>query len=261
MTKSWKNLDVTFRSIRKPGPAKANVCLWTDPSANTFYSWGGRWSGGKNMVKNALWKFVADGKGGGEWSIEPPANPTLFNGLLQTEYAAYVTVGSTGYVISGVADAWTQVDQYSADPLPGMVAFDMKSKIWQNGTINFSPFGTGTLNQGSAVYMPGIGANGLVLVFGGYAPIPGNDLNESDGPPLDLRNITFFDPETKRVYSQVTTGDIPPTPRGQACTAGFPTKDGGFDMYVCNPGVVVKSLVVWMKANGGKVPVWRRQRP
>jgi hypothetical protein len=133
-------------------------------------------------------------------------------------------------VIGGVSHFWTEQDHNTADPIPGMAAFDMKTKLWQNGTTNFSPYGTGTLNQATALYLPSVGADGLIIVLGGYAPPLTSDLNQSDGPPLDLRNLTMFNPQTKRRYSQIATGTIPPSPRGQACTVVFPTSDGGYDM-------------------------------
>lgn len=230
MSQSWKSLDVTIRTIPKPGPAKTNVGLWTDTAAGAFYSWGGRWPGGKNITKSALWKFTADGKGGGSWAVEDPGNPTLFNGMHQTEYGTFVNTDSMGFVIGGATHAWTEKDHSTADPIPGMVSFDMKSKIWQNGTINFSPYGSGVLNKGAAAYLPSIGPDGLIITFGGYAPPVDSDLNKSDGSPLDLRNLTLFNPETKKTYWQTATGTVPPTPRGQFCTVVFPTSDGGYDM-------------------------------
>ncbi|KAK3292152.1 uncharacterized protein B0H64DRAFT_364844 [Chaetomium fimeti] len=232
MSKSWKSLDVTIRTIPKPGPAKTNVGLWTDTAAGVFYSWGGRWPGGKNITKNALWKFRADGKGGGSWAVEEPENMVLFHGLHQVEYGAFVNTDTTGFVIGGAAHAWTEEDHSTADPIPGMVAFDMKSKIWQNGTANFSPFGSGILNKGTAAYMPSIGPDGLIITMGGYSPPLDGDLNKSEGPPLDLRNLTLFNPQTKTTYWQTATGTIPATPRGQFCTAVFPTSDGGYDIFI-----------------------------
>ncbi|KAK4158055.1 hypothetical protein C8A00DRAFT_39611 [Chaetomidium leptoderma] len=220
MSTSWKST------------AKSNVGLWTDTAAGAFYSWGGRWPGGKNMTKSALWKFTADGKGGGAWSIEEPSNPTMFNGLHPVEYGAFASTADTGFVIGGVAHAWTEPDHPTADPIPGMATFNMKTKTWQNGTTNFSPFGTGTLNQAVAEYIPAFGPDGLIIALGGYAPTLTGNLNDSDGPPLDLRNLTFFDPETKKRYWQTASGTIPPTPRGQACSSVFPSTDGGYDIFL-----------------------------
>jgi hypothetical protein len=232
MSKSWKSTDVVIRSIPKPGPRKSDVGLWTDSAAGVFYSWGGRWPNGLNMSKSALWKFTVDGKGGGTWSLQDPDNPTLFNGLHPTEYGAFAHTNDTGFVIGGVSHAWTELNHPSAEAVPGMAAFNMKTKVWQNGTTNFSPYGGGTLNQASAAYMEAFGENGLIITLGGYAPLIGGNLNDSDGPPLDLRTLTFFNPQTKKTYTQIATGAIPPTPRGQACTAVFPTADGGYDMWV-----------------------------
>ncbi|KAL2200289.1 hypothetical protein P885DRAFT_57170 [Corynascus similis CBS 632.67] len=235
MSKSWLSSTVDIRTIPNPGPRKSNVGLWTDRASGAFYTWGGRWPGGRNMSKPYgvdLWRFTADGEGGGSWEIERAANGVLLANLHPTEYGAFVNTESVGFIIGGVADAWTEPDHPTADPIPGMVSYNMKTRIWQNGTVNFSPFGTGTLNQGAAEYVPSFGPHGLIIVLGGYAPSITGDLNKSDGPPLDLRNLTFFNPETKERYWQLTTGDIPPTPRGSACTAAFPTADGGYDIFL-----------------------------
>ncbi|KAL2171665.1 hypothetical protein VTG60DRAFT_1961 [Thermothelomyces hinnuleus] len=233
MSKSWKSGSVAIRTILNPGPAKSDTVLWTNTRAGVFYSWGGRFPGGRNMTDDKRpWKFTADGKGGGSWEIEDASNEVLLTRLHPTEYGAVVNTHTMGFVIGGVADAWTELNHPTADPIPGMVAFHMDSSIWQNGTVNFSPFGASTLNQGVAEYLPSFGPNGLIIVLGGYTPSITGDLNKSDGPPLDLRNLTFFNPVTKQNYWQVTTGDVPPTPRGRACTAVFPSPDGGYDIFL-----------------------------
>ncbi|KAG7288143.1 hypothetical protein NEMBOFW57_007667 [Staphylotrichum longicolle] len=158
------------------------------------------------MSKAALWKFTADGKGGGAWSLQEPENPTLFSGLHATEYGAFTQTNTTGFIIGGVSHAWTELNHPSAEPIPGMATFDMKTKLWQNGTTNFSPFGAGTLNQASAEYIAGFGEDGLIITLAGYTPALGGNLNDSDGPPLDLRNLTFFNPQTKKRYWQVASG-------------------------------------------------------
>jgi cell wall-associated NlpC family hydrolase len=49
ISKPWKSKEVKIRSIPKPGPAKASVVLWTDEEAGVFYSWGGRFPGGRDI--------------------------------------------------------------------------------------------------------------------------------------------------------------------------------------------------------------------
>lgn len=231
MSRSWKSGSVEIRSIHNPGPAKSNTILWANTRNDAFYSWGGRFPGGKNMTDDKRpWKFTADGNGGGSWEAVDASNKDLLNRLHPTEYGAVVNTDTVGFVIGGVSDAWTETNHPTADPIPGMVAFDMDRNLWQNGTVNFSPFGAGTLNQAVAEYLSSFGPNGLIIVMGGYAPSITGDLNKSDGTPLDFRNLTFFNPLSKQSYWQIATGDIPPTPRGRACTAVFPTPDGGYDM-------------------------------
>jgi hypothetical protein len=231
MSKSWKSIDVTIRSIPKPNPRKADVGLWTDLAEGAFYTWGGRWTAGRNTSRNALWKFTADGQGGGDWAVVEPENPTIFNDLHPTQYGAFANTNTTGFVIGGVSHAYTEPNNPGANAVPGMVSFDMKTRVWHNGTTGFSPFGMGTMNQGTAHYVEGFGPDGLIFAMSGYKPeLRAAKWTETQGEPRDLRNLTFFDPKTKQAYWQLATGAIPPTPRGQSCSTVFPTGDGGYDM-------------------------------
>ncbi|KAK3385929.1 hypothetical protein B0H63DRAFT_394993 [Podospora didyma] len=230
LSTSWTTSNVVLRTIPKTGPIKNNVVLWTDSSANTFYSWGGKWSWGKNMADTQLWKFVADGSGGGTWSVQDPANPSLFNNLIPAESGAFTTVNDTGFMIGGVASGWTEKNRLKNQAIPGMLAFNMKTKTWYNGTFAFSPFES--LSGASAHYIPSFGPSGLVMVMGGHAPSVDTEPQISISPFFDLGNVTLFDPQTKKTYSQKTTGDVPPSPRSGFCTAGFKNTDGGYEIFV-----------------------------
>jgi hypothetical protein len=186
------------------------------------------WPGGLNISEPALWKFVADGKGGGTWSLEEPANPTLFGDLHPTEDSAFANTNDTGFAIGGVAHRFSELGRGSTDPIIGIATFDMKTKTWRNATTDFGF--SETFIQGSAHYLPSFGPSGVILQLAGYAPPLPSRLNESFGPANDLRNLSFFDVQTKKRHWQMATGSIPPTPRGRACTAVFPTADGGHDM-------------------------------
>jgi hypothetical protein len=180
------------------------------------------------MTETELWKFTVDGQGGGEWSAESPANPSLFNGLHPTEFGAFTTVGGTGYLIGGTATGWTEYNRCCSQVIPGMLTFDMKTKIWKNGTTDFSPFET--LYGAALVSVPVFGPSGLVLALGGAAPRFDQDQPIGEAKSFDLQNLTFFDPQTNEKYWQVTRGDAPPWPRTKFCTAGFENDHGGYDM-------------------------------
>ncbi|KAH6855347.1 hypothetical protein B0I37DRAFT_300406 [Chaetomium sp. MPI-CAGE-AT-0009] len=216
-----------------PWKTKANQAIWADREAGAFYVWGGKWIGGQNMTENELWKFTADGNGGGTWAVEPPANPSLFESLEQYEWGAFTNTGTTGFSIGGLASGWTKKHRGHNQVIPGMVAFNMDTKIWQNGTTAFSP--TDTLVSASAEYIPTFGPNGLVMLFGGLS-FPHDTKSTSEdwqnAASYNLRNLTFFDPETKDVYWQMTTGSVPANPRSELCVTGFETSDGGYDIFL-----------------------------
>lgn len=231
LTKSWTTSEVVFRAIPKaPGPVKANVVLWGDRVRNSFYSWGGKWEFGQNMKKAELWKFSADGSGGGKWSVENPSNPSTFNGLVPSEYMAFTTVNNTGYAIGGTASGWTQLGREHSQTIPGMLSYNFDTKEWTNGTMaeGFSPLNT--LAMASAHYVPIFGPGGLVMVMGGCQPEVDQEPSFENSPNLNFENLTFFDPGAKKTFSQKATGDIPPSPRTEFCMTGFQNTDGGYEM-------------------------------
>jgi hypothetical protein len=228
MSKSWTASEVSLRTIERPWASKTNQALWTDQEAGAFWAWGGSWLEGKNMTPNEIWKFITDGTGGGTWAKETPENPSLFTNLEQYDWGAWANTPTTGFSIGGLASGWTKKFRGSNQVIPGMVAFDMKTKVVQNGTAAFSPIDT--MIAGAAEFVPTFGANGLVMVFGGLAGPVNSEWRWESGVPYDLRNLTFFDPETKDAYWQIASGNIPPTPRSQFCVAGMQNSDGGYEM-------------------------------
>jgi hypothetical protein len=198
LSKSWTTSDVVLRTIDRPWYSKANQVIWTDQEAGHFYVWGGKWIRGRNMTDNLLWKFTPDGNGGGTWAVENATNAQSFADLHQAEHIVFTNTPDTGFAIGGIASGWTEHYRASNQVIPGMVAYNFKTKIWQNGTTAFSPFDT--LSGGAAQYVPNYGANGLVLVLGGTAHRVDSEPDEKTARPFDFRNLTFFDPETKGQY-------------------------------------------------------------
>lgn len=228
LSKSWANSNVAFRTIARPWGAKANQVIWTDSKAGAFYVWGGKWTRGFNMTENQYWKFTADGHGGGTWSQETPANPNLFDGLEQYEHGCVAQTEDTGFSIGGTASGWTKKYRGENQVIPGMVTFNMTTKLWQNGTKSFSPLDT--VVAGAAQYIPNFGPNGLIMVFGGLSGRVDDSLDWSTALGYDLKNLTFFDPVTKQAYWQTATGTIPLYPRDRFCVAGIQNSEGGYEM-------------------------------
>ncbi|EAQ85859.1 hypothetical protein CHGG_07112 [Chaetomium globosum CBS 148.51] len=258
ISRSWTTSDVSIRSIKKTGPLKSSLVLWTDSQAGEFYSWGGEFppSVHENITEPELWKFTADGEGGGEWSIVKPANGGAFADIHSGTLAASANTDNTAFVIGGEIQRFSEPDRNgSTQVLGGMVTFNMASRVWTNETDN-SPFGT--LVGASAHYLPSFGVDGVIITLGGLTP---SLVGRWDGkvPALDFYNLTFFNPVTKKTYWQLTSGDIPPSPRIQACTAIIKTADGGYDIFLAG-GVNRRDLFTYQDAYVLSLPgfVWRK---
>lgn len=163
--------------------------------------------------------------------MEPAANPAVFNALHAGEQSAFTQTNRTAFSIGGLASGWTELFRADTQTLPGTVTFDLETKLFQNETSpGRSPFDT--IVGAAAQYIPSYGPNGLIMVFGGHAPTVDKPYKLEDAPPFDLRNLTFFDPVTREVYWQLSTGHAPPSPRILFCTVGFQVSGsgGGYDM-------------------------------
>lgn len=110
-----------------------------------------------------------------------------------------------------------------------MLSFNFDTHEWINGIGSDRPAPFGTLLQASAHYVPTFGPGGLVFVMGGFAPDPEGNTGIQSNPTFNFKNLTFFDPVTSKTYSQTATGDIPPSPRFEFCTAGWRNTDGGYE--------------------------------
>ncbi|KAK0672426.1 hypothetical protein QBC41DRAFT_353446 [Cercophora samala] len=234
LNESWKSESVTIKATPKPftSLSRNNWYLWTDPKEGVFYAWGGYWPFGQEMVTDEVYKFTADDQGGGEWGVETLANGVRLDQLNPGEAGAFTSTGTMGIVIGGQSTPWTQLGRDNTRQLSGMVTFDFESKAMMNGTQRFSPFGDTPVVGASAEYISGIGENGIVMVFGGHVGRTDKEIPIGEMDFFDMRNITFFDPVTKEAWSQVTTGDIPPSPRIGFCTAAFSTKEGGHEVFI-----------------------------
>ncbi|KAH6651328.1 hypothetical protein F5144DRAFT_479164 [Chaetomium tenue] len=239
LSESWTASDVSMRQIDKPWSAKRTQTVWTDLEGGHYYLWGGEWVSGERTETDddsALWKFTPDATNGGSWTVEAPKNPVLFQQLAVTKLGAFASTNKTGFVIGGLASGLTDSSRgiFHNQAVPGMVAFNMETRVWEDGTTGFSPI-DGTLVGASAQWVPNLGPNGLIMVLGGVAPVPIQETTFADATPFDFRNLTFFDPETKQSYWQIATGNIPPSPRSKFCATGFQNADGGYEMTLTTP--------------------------
>ncbi|GKT83741.1 kelch repeat protein [Colletotrichum tofieldiae] len=226
ISKSWSASEVAIKEISKESQARSGQALWKNEATNTLWIWGGHSPNGAPRENPASWKFEADGKGGGKWSKETPANPTFFADLKRSEEGAFVSTPDAGFWFGGGASGWTNPNPIP-QAVPGIVTYNMTTKSWANETTNaFSE--NGTVNGGSAIYIPAFGPNGLITLMGGST----SALEPNQKTPtgwLDFNNLTFFDPITRDWYWQQTTGNAPTARRG-FCSVGVNGTNGTYEV-------------------------------
>ncbi|KAK4182660.1 hypothetical protein QBC35DRAFT_420353, partial [Podospora australis] len=236
MSVTWSTASVKMRAIPKPPgiPSKSHGHIWTDLNENAFYSWGGFRAYADETGEKTLYKFTADGQGGGNWSVEVANNPEFFQTLRVVDQGAFANTDTTAYVLGGWSSKATEAGVGNqGEPIPGMISFDMKSKEFRAGTTGFSPYGTAAVLGASMQHVPGFAANGgkgFMLVLGGMLD-RSTGANE-DRVPLNMSNLVLFDAVTMERYEQTATGEIPPTPRKGFCSAGFQNKEGGYEIFI-----------------------------
>ncbi|KAI3528019.1 kelch repeat protein [Colletotrichum filicis] len=228
LTTSWSATSVRIREIPKTPKTMDQQAMWKNDAKSTFWIWGGHSPFGAPLDEPTSWKFEADGKGGGTWSKETPANPTLFQELRRNEGGAFASTPDAGFWFGGQSSGWTTSNPYS-QPLPGILSYNMTTRSWANETNDaFSKYGT--LTGGSAVYIPTFGSNGLITIMGGATW----GLEPDQAKPLgwqDFSNLTFMDPVTRDWYWQKTTGNAP-TPRSNFCSVGVEGSNGTYEIFV-----------------------------
>ena len=252
----------TFANNGSRPPVVGHHALWPwrKPSSDNkeedeegFYIYGGQvtWDDTvKNVPKNrgGVWKFTGPTKGqaggGGVWSVEQASNPDTLKGFNVAYSMAYAAGNGRGWSIGGIMNRASDPDyppNSTAQRLwvPGMVEYEFETRKWTNHTEVGFLRADEALQGGRAHFVDGLlekdgkeggGHGGVVMVLGGGVfPV---EAGIRPAHLLDFMNVTFFDAETKRWYSQTTSG-TPPTGRMGHCVAGVRSQAGTHEMYVC----------------------------
>ncbi|KAK0723587.1 hypothetical protein B0T26DRAFT_643998 [Lasiosphaeria miniovina] len=249
LSKSWLTSSVEIRANGKPvkdGPLSMGYeAIWNDPTGSAFYTWGGYTTRGVRpaaITKEGIWKFTVDGKGGGAWLLEEPSNPQVLKTLKYAEDGAYTATNTTGFWYGGFSGSTTDPSQTVDQAVPGLVSYDMTRQTWRNDSaLALSP-PNGTARGAKAEYVPRFGPNGIVMILGGlsYSPF-GNPGRDSGG--LDFGNLTFFDPVTRNIYWQTTTGTVPAA-RWRYCSVGIDGGNGTYEIFIFGGQTADKNLAL-----------------
>jgi hypothetical protein len=206
--------------------------MWTDSENHSFYIWGGQAPYGNLTNDKNLWRFAADGQGGGAWDVVNPANPDVFINQIRTNGASWATCRRKGFHLGGYRGYDTDRTQgmtvnSTLQPVPGMLTYDFDSRVWTNvSAVGFNSFGTSLFGGGTCAENQG--DEGVFFSLGGEV----SDLvswDERGAGLINTANVSFFNPATNSWHSQMTTGDIP-EPRYRHCVAGTRGPNNTYDM-------------------------------
>lgn len=235
LKESWVNSTVQFKVTNQTAPSFHKAAFWRDPNQPTAYLWGGWARKGNLPTTTELWQFTANDDGGGEWSMPDPANPDALIPLLRTNGASTATCNGKALYLGGyqsnITDSRCQTDDKL--PTPGLMTYDMETRIWGNVSAAPGLNRYGTSIYGAAACAENLGRNGLFFPISGQVAdvVPDFDQVKNSQFMMDTANLTFYDVENERWYWQQTSGDNPDT-RGRHCVAGVQSSNGTYEMCV-----------------------------
>ncbi|KAK7910925.1 kelch repeat protein [Apiospora marii] len=225
ISSSWTNETVALRSIPKSAPPQNAPITWVDTSTSSFYGWGGFKFQGP-PADNLIWKFKADGKGGGAWGQIAPANIVAFNNATRPFFADFATHGGVGYALGGMVSYESEATARGRTAISGLVSFDMESLTWKNASS--SGHGTYGTNWNGRMEPVPFGQNGLLMILGGGESSV-TDINTASLVSWDV--VSFVDLHTGKWYSQATTGSRPKA-RQNFCSVGLQGPNGTYEIFI-----------------------------
>ena len=194
---SWTNATVRITSIpSKAAPLLNNQAAWRHPSGDGFYTWGGvmYWFGQPPPLE--LWKFTADGRGGGAWSEETPRGRTVvtLSQSIRTIHGAWTQSRDVGYFLGGYANTYTDTGITGAAYLapPGIMALNMTSgELTNSSTVGLGA--NGTLIGGAAQWAPFRDGGAVLVLGGGQSSVAMAGYGAWTGVPFD--KVAIYEPK------------------------------------------------------------------
>lgn len=174
LSKSWTKSSVMINTIEKPKSYVAirRPSLWFHSTTNEIYSFGGEPC--QVGTELSVWALSPNGRGGGTWNERFPPKSNIFTALTHPAYGLDTTSSTRGYILGGIATECTSPQFAFLDgsllSLSGMAGFDFKDQSWTNISYSgYSQKGWGV--YGAAHFVKSFGDDGVLVLFGGDAPL------------------------------------------------------------------------------------------
>lgn len=106
-------------------PILSHENLFTHLTNNSFCVWGGSKAFGDPPNFANLWRFTADGVGGGEWVREVLGNPEFFSELEPVDNGVVANSANAGFLFGGQT-----LNDGIGENAKSMMTFEFGSKKW-----------------------------------------------------------------------------------------------------------------------------------
>ena len=230
LSQNWTNSTVAIHSTTKPdGAPKLNdPSFWYHESEDLIYSgftgWTSSFGDHPKMPPLSLWTFKPDGTGSGAWNQAIPAGSSAWHQLTRPGLSLMAFDSNSAWILGGTPEAWIGGTS-SNDLIPGMVQFDMGSRLFSNFSVECCN-ATRSIYQGALQYVPSFGPAGIHIAMGGRHSTAGFNGSNS---LIDFGTVSVFDPAKRAWWNQTTTGSKP-SPRVEFCTAGVNSTNQTYEM-------------------------------
>jgi len=230
LSRNWTNTTVQIGSTIKPENCASlnSPSLWYHEEEDTLYSGFTGWPSFNRpppyQIPISIWTFKPDGFGNGQWTEVIPPRASALASLLRPSDALQAFAGDFAWALGGYNQ---NIQGLSGLPvLPGLIQFDMSSKVFQNISSTGYTYNGGGVAKGAMQYVPSFGPQGIFVAMGGN----GNP-SQNSYPNCSFSTVAVFDPQSQQWWNQTTTGAVP-TPRINFCTAGVNSTNNTFEMYL-----------------------------
>ena len=228
---SWSDpRNVSFQAF--PKPKSAIYCfgsLWYDEKKNEVFSFGGEESylDGDNppapFADLSTYKLLPTSDGYGTWTQNASDTTVPFTqpGITRPFGGASAQSNTTAFYLGGYASSRSSDKTKFLTtfvPTPGLITYDFATGAWANETQDSTlaidnPMGP--FEWGGMEYLPKLGPNGMLVVFGGDTS--NSSIYVQGEQKRHMNNIALYDPITKTWYNQQIPGTAP-SDRSRFCS-------------------------------------------